>query len=293
MAFLGKQRTKSRTASAEHPTSFTSGSWQTDGAVQCAAIIRAAVSAVDARHTSARGVDPLGIDTATGSADSTIWVEQLRLDTWRVGRGTATATGPAYEWQLAFAAQRESELVGITVDALHEPEPDGPQVHKEESVQLTDLVLTGLDASAPPSVQSEQQTGTRGLTFAVEPFEEEPITPYDGGFSLFTRLPAEAAREFVSRMPFYRIDGPAPDRWLLGLPSASRPSWVDLTVEDDGKWRTLRFAVHLAHDPECPAANAVTTSHARRFAAAALALLREDDKRAGIRDMGELTHGLR
>lgn len=311
MGFLAKQRTKSRVAASTHPTRIPSEEWLTDGMPRLAAIVRAGASSIAAhanlRSSSLRGNDFLGIGSAMRSADSTIWVEQIGYREWDVAVGMATVKGPALDWQIKLQTPPAAGPVTATISTPTVLTKDGDQVHKDEYLELREILTVGLSATALPTMEGEVASSAQGLQGTVPlPFAAESITPLDVTFTITTsQRSASALQRFRAQLHFRRSsERPTEERWLIGLESASEPSWVDLLVEDphesptifktengaDGL--TLRFAVHLGHDATNDLANIVATNHARRFAACALGLLRADDEQATISGGGPITDGL-
>ncbi len=311
MGFLAKQRTKSRVAASAHPTSIPGEAWLTDGLPRLAAIVRAGASSIgaraDLRSSSLRGGDFLGIGSAIRSADSTIWIEQVGYREWDVAVGMATVKGAALDWQIKLQASGSEGPVTATISTPTVLMKDGAQIHKDEYLELREILTAGLTATVPPEMDGEVASSAQGLEGTVPlPFATEAITPYDGTFTIATSQGAASALDRLrSQLHFRRsTDRPTADRWLIGLDSSSEPSWADLVVEDrreslalfepedgaDGV--VLRFAVHLGHDATNDAANIVATNHAKRFAACVLALLRTDDQHATINGGGAITDGL-
>jgi hypothetical protein len=296
MGLISKQRTKARTAPADHATNL-SGEWVTEGMPHMAAIVRAAASSLaagkDLKSSGFRGHDTLGIGSAIRSGGSTIWVEQAGFGVWAVGLGLATVRGPAFDWQLMFKATlADSGAVSVCVTSPNVLTKDGTQVHKDEYLEVRELVLAGLSASYPPKLGPEVAAGVRGLSFLPAPFAEEPLTPYDGSFSITTRLASDELRGCLARLHFSRQQGGlGAERWLIGLRSVPAPSWIDLTVTDEGGVRALKFDAHLAHN-ENLSLNVICAHHARRFASCVLGSLRARDETAAIGVGGDLTDGL-
>lgn len=311
MGFLAKQRTKSRVAVSAHPTSIPSDGWLTDGMPRLAAIVRAGASSIGARanlrSSSLRGSDFLGIGSAIRSADSTIWVEQVGYREWDVAIGMATVKGPALDWQIKLQAPPTAGAVTATISTPTVLTKDGSQVHKDEYLELREILSAGLTAIAPPTMEGEITSSAQGLQGTVPlPFATEAVTPLDAAFTIMTDKDAASALERLRTQLHFRrsAEPPAGERWLIGLESAGEPSWAELVVEDPRQSPTifepedgasglvLRFTVHLGHEPTNDLANILATNHARRFAACALGLLRADGGQATISGGEPITDGL-
>ena len=284
MGLIAKQKTKARTAAAQYPTSL-SPDWERTGLPHMAAIVRAAVCAVSRRKklTSSgfRGHDTLGIGSAMRSGESTIWFEQAGLDAWAIGLGLETVSGPALDWGIRLQVSRGSEVsVALSTPAVLTK--DGAQVHKDEYLEVRELVVAGLTASAPPPPDYEVEACRHGLRTPPLPFASEPTTPYDGTYAIATALEATRAAECLQVLPFAPVDaGPSDGRWRIGLSTAADPSWVVLTVNDLGASRELEFNIHLTRNAHT-VTNLVATQHARAFASCALRALQEQDAGASI-----------
>jgi hypothetical protein len=261
-----------------------------------AAIVRAAACSVASRtlkSSSFRGYDTLGIGSARGSGESTLWVEQTAFHEWVVGLGIATINGPVYDWRLVFTAQGE-QVIAVTIGTSDVLTRDGVQVHKDEYLECRELVVAGLTAPSPPNVDPELAATTRGLSFLAHQFIDPLMTPYDGEFTLTTVLASgHARRVLATELHFvHSPDGPTDDRFLIGLGGASGSSWADLSIRNEGGVRAMRFVVHLTHDADSIVANVLATRHARRLAALALSLLRANDPSAAISEGSVLTDGV-
>ncbi|HUY10033.1 MAG TPA: hypothetical protein VMW80_11435 [Candidatus Dormibacteraeota bacterium] len=311
MGFIAKQRTKSRVAAGTFPSNIPGEQWLPDGLLRMAAIVRAGASSIAAhgtlRSSSFRGGDFLGLGSGLRSADSTIWVEQVGYREWDIAIGMATVTGAALDWQIKLQAAGAEGPVSVAISTPTVLMKDGAQIHKEQYLELRELLTTGLMATAPPNLDGEVATGLVGLKTAPLSFASASITPCDEAFIITTgQSLASALERLRTRLHFRRsADGPTDDRWLIGLHGSDQPSWVDLTIEDhanslalseaehgaDGV--ALRFAVHLAHDDKNELNNMVATNHSKRFAGYALSLLRAGSEQAVISGGGLITDGLK
>ncbi len=297
MGLISKQRTKARTAPAVHVTSL-SGRWMTEGMPHMAAIVRAAASSLaggkELKSSGFRGHDTLGISSAMRSGGSTIWVEQKTFVSWAIGLGLNTIQGPAYDWHLELRASTADDgTVSVAATTPHVLTKDGAQVHKNEYLEVRELVIAGLAAPAMPRPNPETAVNARGLSFLPAPFAEQPLAPYDGTFALATKSSPTEVRECLETLHFSRLQVSAGGaRWAIGLRDTPALSWAELTIEphaDDAS--TLRFTVHLAEDDNT-AISILSTRHARRFVVCVLAALRLRDENATISAGGELTDGI-
>jgi hypothetical protein len=259
--------------------------------------VRAAASSVGARKnlksSSFRGSDFLGIGSATRSAESTFWVEQAGFRKWAVGLGMATVSGPAFDWQLMLEVDN-SDPVSVAISTPAVLTKDGAQVHKDEYLELRELLIAGLTAPSAPNVELEAATGKRGLEFVRQPFAGEPLTPFDGEFLISAAASPSQSVDLLCARLHYRHsgEGPTGHRWLLGLGEAAPRSWVDLSTQSARSGCELTFAVHLNSDAQSAVTNLITTNHAKRFAGYALSVMRELDKGASLAGGGALTNGI-
>jgi hypothetical protein len=310
MGFIAKQRTKSRVAPGTYPSTIPGEQWLTDGLLSMSAIVRAGASSIAARgnlrSSSFRGGDFLGIGSSLRSSGSTIWVEQIGYREWQVALGMATVSGPALDWAIKLQAPGHEGPVTVAISTPTVLMKDGAQVHKDEYLELREILITGLTAENSPSMDGEVAATEAGLRMASLPFADAPVTPCDETFTISTSLSGASVLERLRTWLHFKrsSDGPTQDRWLLGLDGGGCPSWADLTVEDSdhdlalftpeegNSGAALRFNVHLGHDDGNELANIVATNHARRFVGYTLALVREQDGNASLSGGGVLSHGI-
>lgn len=289
MGFIAKQRTKSRTAPATYPADLPS-KWRR---YQFDAIVRAAATSAGSetlRSSAFRGSDTLGIGSMLKSGSSTLWVEQAGLDGhWTVTLGLDTTTGPAIDWQIVFEPWLGDEAQSVSITTPNVLMSDGAQVNRDVYTDLRELVVAGLTAGGQPEHAPELAAGEAGLRLAIGPLAQAALTPYEGQFTITTRLDVDGVQDALTYVDTY--PHPAKEtrgrRWLV---DPAGTSWIDLTVREVDGLRALEFDVHLAHD-ENEVANVVTTQRAKLFVVMLQRVITFDDATCQVAGDARLVGG--